>query len=194
MRTDVDETMIGAFYAASTVHARRLRYPTDLDFDDLVQEGVIGAWRAVVERDLDDPLTYGKVVAGRRAVEVSTGKIPMFGNKFDNVAYDPYRRRDEKIEDLPDDVACTVVDRDPTPEDVAVGSALVDRVVEVVGGMSRDDQALTVMVALGYTFPEISTALGKQTRSWAMNRWYAGRRPLRRRLHDALLAEVTEDV
>jgi RNA polymerase sigma factor (sigma-70 family) len=70
------EALLRTFYRASVHHAAKTRQPSADDFDDLVQEGVVAAWKAT-QTPRTDPKTYGAVSARRRITDVASGGTMM---------------------------------------------------------------------------------------------------------------------
>lgn len=172
------EEMLRVFYRASTHHTAKVKSPADADFDDLVQEGAVAAWRAI-QSPRSDPQTYGAVSARNRINGMHTGRYPMTGNEAE-----PGRR----IHDQARQTA--------QREDMAVTEDLLDRgnpyvAVEQRVDMDRAlatldlrDQAVARLVALDQPWDVIGPAVGMAPLG-ARTRWTKYVRPA---LRDALEA------
>jgi RNA polymerase sigma factor (sigma-70 family) len=92
----VDE-VLDRFYRISHHAVGQHNRPTDENYDDLVQEGVVAAWKAT-QQPLRDPVVYGGVSARRRIKDIALGKTSMLGSERGGPIYDPMRVRPHQRE------------------------------------------------------------------------------------------------
>lgn len=151
--------------------------PESADFDDLVQEGVLAAWRATKDIERDDPAVYGKVAARRRMQGHLAGRVPMTGSEREGGRiFDLHRQTDRR--EAPEDIA----DVAPAAPDAFAGVETRIDLCEALRGLDELEQTFVVLVSLGLTWPEVGEALG-MTSNAAQKRWRKSIRPrLRERI------------
>lgn len=151
--------------------------PESADFDDLVQEGVLAAWRATKDVERLDPLVYGKVAARRRMQGHLAGRVPMTGSEREGGRiFDLHRQADRR--DVPKDIADVAP---AAPDRFGEVEARLD-LCEALRGLTEFEQTFVVLVSLGLTWPEIAETL-EMTSNAAQKRWRNSIRPrLRERI------------
>lgn len=163
------DELLRTFYRASVHHTVKTRAPSADDFDDLVQEGVVAAWKATQE-PRTDPRTYGAVSARRRIGNMIEGRYPMTGSEaepgtriYDLARQTGKRSDDAVVEDIPG--------RSPF---VAVEQRVdMERALAV---LEPRDRVLARMVGLDQSWDTIAPVLGMKPLG-ARTRWVKYVRP-----------------
>lgn len=159
---------IDSLYAAGFNTARRLLPTSDAAFDDMVQEYVVKAWQA--GQGKTDPVTYGKVAAGRHVSRVLQGRKPMLGSEHPGHRIHDQARQQGKRADL--------AETETTPSHDSVEGEVLARVglADLVARLSQRDRVIAVGVAADLPWDRIGPGVGLAPVS-AKNRWQRAVRP-----------------
>lgn len=167
------QELLRTFYRASVHHTAKIRQPNDGDFDDLVQEGVVAAWKATQEARVD-PKTYGAVSARRRIGNMVEGRYPMTGSEAEpgKRIHDLARQTNKR-----DDAAVTedIVDRG-NPFVAVEQKVDMERALKV---LEPRDQVLARMIGQDQPWEVIGPAIGMAPLG-ARTRWTKYVRPVLR--------------
>jgi DNA-directed RNA polymerase specialized sigma24 family protein len=169
------EEMLRAFYRASTHHTAKFLTPSSEQFDDMVQEGVVKAWTAVADKQLDDPTTYGAVAARRHITGVMTGKQPMLGSEAEpkpRRGSAPQAKRGKSYDQhrLGTRVSESVVVNMPSRGDAY---AIVDHRIDMqraTAGFTGKDRIIIAMIKADEPWTAIARRL-RMTPTGVKNRW-----------------------
>lgn len=173
------EELLRAFYRASVHHVAKTAQPNDERFDDLVQEGVLAAWKATQE-PRTDPATYGAVSARRRVGDMLTGRYPMTGSEAE-----PGKR----IHDMSRSAAHHAEGLEAVEDMASSGNpyVAVEQRVDMARALARlepRDQTIARMVGEDQPWEVIAPVVGMKPLG-ARNRWT---REVRPQLRDILAA------
>lgn len=146
-----------AFYAASVHHTAKVKQPHDAEFDDLVQEGVIAAWKAT-QSPRKDRVTYGAVSARNRINGMQTGRYAMTGSEnVGTKTYDQARKTDRREDfSVTEDIASNQNPFVAVEQRVDMERALLvleprDRVVARMVGLDQSWETIAPIVGLAPT-------------------------------------------
>jgi DNA-directed RNA polymerase specialized sigma24 family protein len=153
---------IEAFYAAATAVTRQVREHHAADFDDMVQEAVIAAWRTA-DRAGGDRKAYGRVVAARRVRKLASPTPARYVGATSGKTYDLHHQAGPLMS----------TDEGRAHDDHAASVALrvdLERLLSV-----RDAKILAGVVG-GFSWEEIAEQVG-MTKVSVRNRWVRNVRP-----------------
>lgn len=171
-----DEVVLG-FYAASRHYARRMT--SELDAEDLIQEGVLAAWRATQQGDRDDPRAWGATAARSRILNLAAHGYPQAGSETPGrKVADQSRKRAGLREGDFDTVALTIADVAETYSEVEIR---ID-VTRAMRSLDQRDRHIAMLVGIGQQWTEIGERVGMGHHA-VKKRWHSIIKPA---LRDAI--------